>query len=66
MMKLRRYLTILLFALFALSAVRAEEVIVTVSPLRPILPPQVMLYISNPGQYFTISVQNTSDEPQAI
>ena len=60
-MRLKRYFTTLLFAIVAVVAALAEEVIVTVTPMRPILPPQVMLYISNPGQYFSLSVQNTTD-----
>ena len=65
-MRLKRYFTTLLFAIVAVVAALAEEVIVTVTPMRPILPPQVMLYISNPGQYFSLSVQNTTDEVQNI
>lgn len=46
--------------------VQAQEVNVTVTPVRSILPPQVMYYLSNPGQYFNISVQNVTSETQAI
>ncbi|MGN0231077.1 MAG: hypothetical protein ACI4A8_02570, partial [Muribaculaceae bacterium] len=65
-MRLQRYFTSLLFAAFALCAAFAEEVQINVNPVRNILPPQVMYYISNPGQYFNISVQNTTDEAQLI
>lgn len=65
-MRLQRYFTSLLFAAFALCAAFAEEVQINVNPVRNILPPQVMYYISNPGQYFNISVQNTTDETQLI
>ena len=35
-------------------------------PLRDVLPPQVMYYLSNPGQYFNITIQNPSTEAQQI
>lgn len=44
----------------------AGEVNVTITPKRTILPPQVMLYLSNPGQYFNVSVQNPDNEPVVI
>ncbi len=62
---LNRLLSVLLLALCVVSAV-AEQVNVTVMPKRMVLPPQVMLYITNPGQYFNISVQNPESQPQAV
>ena len=45
-----------------LSTVRAQEVQVTVMPKMDPMPPQVMNYISQPGNYFNITLNNTSSE----
>lgn len=65
MKTLHRIFVAILLTLCTLTAV-AEQVNVTISPKRTVLPPQVMLYIANPGQYFNITVQNPETEPQAI
>lgn len=62
---LHRILTTFTLAVCFIAAM-AEQVSVTITPKRTVLPPQVMLYISNPGQYFNISVQNPENEAQAI
>ena len=62
----QRILTVLVLALGVISSALAEQVQVTVTPKRAVLPPQVMYYLSNPGQYFTISVQNPESQDQAI
>ena len=55
-----------MLALLSLAAALAQSVNVNVMPLRDVLPPQVMYYLSNPGQYFNITVQNPSTEAQQI
>ena len=45
-----------------LSTVRAQEVQVTVMPKMDPMPPQVMNYISQPGNYFNVTLNNTSTE----
>ena len=65
MKTLHRILATLLFALCCMAA-EAEQVNITITPKRTVLPPQVMLYIADPGQYFNISVQNPENEAQAI
>lgn len=45
-----------------LSTVRAQEVQVTVVPKSDPLPPQVMSYLSQPGNYFTVTLNNPSTE----
>lgn len=45
-----------------LSNVRAQEVQVTVMPKMDPMPPQVMNYISQPGNYFNVTLNNTSNE----
>lgn len=57
-------IAVLLLALFGLplSNVRAQEVQVTVMPKYDPMPPQVMNYISQPGNYFNITLNNTSTE----
>ena len=45
-----------------LSTLRAQEIQVTVLPKMDPMPPQVMNYISQPGNYFNITLNNTSTE----
>ena len=63
-MKKYRCILATLLALFGFINAGAAELTVNVSPTNPILPPQVMYYLSNPGQYFNMSVTNTSMEIQ--
>ncbi|MBQ7494771.1 MAG: hypothetical protein IJT75_03270, partial [Bacteroidaceae bacterium] len=48
------------------SPLFAQEVMVTVTPTQPILPPQVMLYITEPSNYFNISLTNTGKDDANI
>ena len=47
---------------FFSAPLRAQDVTVTVTPTQPILPPQVMLYITEPANYFNISLTNTGKD----
>lgn len=54
---------LLLFAfalLQSLTFLRAQSVMVNVTPVQPILPPQVLLYVSDPGKFFNIQLSNNS------
>lgn len=66
MKRLQRHLILLLFAVVTMASAFAQGVNINVTPVRNILPPQVMYYLSNPGQYFNISVQNTDNEAKLI
>ena len=44
----------------------AQDVIVTVTPTQQVLPPQVLLYLSDPGKYFTITLTNTTPDIQQV
>lgn len=46
--------------------IRAQEVTVNVSANYPILPPQVLNYVNNPSDYFTVTIVNNTDEDQMI
>ncbi|MBQ0022032.1 MAG: hypothetical protein KBT29_02205 [Prevotellaceae bacterium] len=48
------------------TPLRAQDVTVTVTPVQQILPPQVLLYLSNPGKYFTVQLTNTSATAQEV
>lgn len=61
-MRLHRYITILVTLLFGYLAASAQNLTATFSPARNVLPPQIMYYLSNPGQYFNISLYNTGNE----
>lgn len=65
-MRTRRYISTLLIALSFVLTALAQEVNLTITPIRNVLPPQVMYYLSNAGQYFSVSVQNTTNETQLI
>ncbi len=63
--KLRYILFITALALSATKAF-AQDVIVNITPIQQVLPPQVMLYLANPGKYFTLQLTNTTSEPQYV
>lgn len=65
-MKLQRYIATAVLAFAGIFAAYAQEVQVTVTPARNVLPPQVMYYLSNPGQYFNMTIQNISNETQLL
>lgn len=66
MKRFQRYITLFFLALGCSITASGQGLNVSVTPVRNILPPQVMYYLSNPGQYFNISVQNTNNEAQLV
>ncbi len=58
----------LIFILSLLSTVMAvaQDVIVTVTPVQRILPPQALLYVNDPGKYFNVTLTNTSSQSQSV
>lgn len=65
MHKLRHLLLIICHLLFAAPLV-AQDVVVNVMPVQEILPPQVMVYLSDPDRYFTITLSNQSIEEKKV
>ena len=65
-MKIYRSITTFLLLSMAMLASFAQDVIVTVTPIQQVLPPQVLLYIADPGKYFTITLTNVSEETQHV
>ncbi|MCR4922260.1 MAG: BspA family leucine-rich repeat surface protein [Bacteroidaceae bacterium] len=61
-MNIRRSFIILVAMLFGTGILRAQDVTVTVTPTQSILPPQLMLYITEPANYFNISLSNTGKD----
>ena len=51
---------------WAAISLPAQDVTVTVTPVQQVLPPQVSLYITNPGKYFNIAITNNSQETQNV
>ena len=51
---------------FQLGEAFAQEITVTVTPTQQVLPPQVMLYITEPANYFNISLSNTGKDNENI
>lgn len=65
-MKSRRSIfTLVLWILVSLAAI-AQDVIVTVTPVQQVLPPQVLMYIDNPGKFFGVQLTNNTDREQQI
>lgn len=52
--------------LLSFSPAWAQEVTVNVQPVQPVLPPQVGMYVDNPGKYFTVRLTNNTDEQQSL
>ena len=77
-MNIRKYLIIWLTMLmgtvnfqfstfnFQLGIVRAQDITVTVTPTQQVLPPQVMLYITEPANYFNITLSNTGKDNESV
>lgn len=66
MNRLRFHILSLLIILGAMLQATAQDVMVTVNPVQPTLPPQAMLYVANPGNYFNVSLINSSGETQNV
>ena len=65
-MKKYRLISILTIWLLSSICAFAQEVLVTVIPTQQVLPPQVLLYLSDPGKYFTITLTNTTPDVQQV
>ena len=65
-MNINRIFAILTIWLATCFNAFTQEVIVTVTPVQQVLPPQVLLYLSDPGKYFTITLTNTTQDEQNV
>lgn len=65
MKKIRLFILTLTLLVGSLAAL-AQDIIVNVAPVQRVLPPQVLLYVADPGKYFTIQLMNTSAEAQQV
>ena len=45
-----------LLCTFTVGRLSAQDVIVTVTPVQQVLPPQVMMYLAAPHNYFTVTL----------
>ena len=66
MNRLRLHILSLIIVLGAVLKASAQDVMVTVNPVQPTLPPQAMLYVDSPGNYFNVSIVNSSGETQNL
>ena len=55
-MNMRKSFFILIAMLLGAVGLRAQDINVIVTPVRPVLPPQLMLYVTEPANYFNISL----------
>ena len=65
-MKRYRYIAVWVASLFSALSMWAQEVIVNVTPAQQVLPPQVLLYLADPGKFFTITLTNTTADAQQV
>ena len=65
-MRIYKFIATLLIALLCSISIVAQEIVVNVTPVQQVLPPQVLLYINDPGKYFNISLTNTGAEAQQV
>ncbi len=63
--KMKKTILSVIILLGAFSA-SAQEVLVTVSPTQPVLPPQAMMYLDNPSKFFNIRITNLTNKVQNI
>ncbi len=65
---MKKYRSIVFLTTWFVSIVCAfaQEVIVTITPTQQVLPPQVLLYLADPGKYFTITLTNTTSDVQQV
>ena len=66
MTRIRYILCVLYMACAALGTLAQEPITVTVAAVQRVLPPQVGLYLDNPGKYFTLTLKNNSDVTQNV
>lgn len=52
--------------LITVSSAMGQEILVTVSPTQPVLPPQAMMYLDNPSKFFNIRITNLTNKVQNI
>jgi len=57
---------LLSFLFFYFSSVSAQDIIVTVTPVQQVLPPHVLMYVADPGNYFTITLTNTAADTRQV
>ena len=65
-MNMRKSFFILIAMLLGAVGLRAQDINVIVTPVRPVLPPQLMLYVTEPANYFNISLTNTGKDDANI
>lgn len=65
-MKNRRSILTLVLWILATLATIAQDVTIMVTPVQQVLPPQVLMYIDNPGKFFGVQLTNNTDREQQI
>ena len=65
-MNLRRHLIFIICSVFFGNVLRAQDIVVTVTPVSQVLTPFATAYVSSPGNYFTVSLTNTSGQTQNV
>ena len=65
---MKAYRSIAILMIMVLGTLRAvgQDVIVTVTPVQQVLPPQVLLYVADPGKYFQVTLTNTTPQVQEV
>ncbi len=66
MRKIRYYILTVMMLLLGFTRVMAEDITVTVTPVQEILPPQLLLYLNDPGKFFNVMVTNNTTTDQNV
>lgn len=65
-MRTTRIFLIAILSLLSTAMSFAQEVIVNITPVQRVLPPQALLYVSDPGKYFNVTLTNTTSQQQNV
>lgn len=65
-MRTIRFYLLIIMSLMSTALTVAQDVIVNITPVQRVLPPQLLLYVSDPGKYFNITLTNTTSQQQNV
>ncbi|MCQ2095193.1 MAG: hypothetical protein MJY59_00420 [Bacteroidaceae bacterium] len=66
MKKIHRILLAVAVLTFSVQNAKAQDIMVNVSAKSNILPPQLLLYVSDPSEFFNVQLVNTTSEEQRV
>lgn len=64
--RIKQMVMMMAMLLFCIASWAQQDILVTITPVQQVLPPQVSFYYSNPGSYFNITLTNTGSSEQVV